>query len=114
MHEKNEPDVETGPGRTSDSASFEHLLDSARHATEAEKEMTLLQGIRLYPKAVAWSMLISACIIMEGYDIVLVNNFYGFDAFNRKYGEMHIDENGNENWQVPARVCFLHFFFLFF
>ncbi|KAI5304356.1 hypothetical protein KEM56_006598 [Ascosphaera pollenicola] len=103
MLEKTEPDVETGPGRTSDSTSCDNLIDSARHATEQEKEMTLWQGVRLYPKAVAWSMLISSCIIMEGYDICLVNNFYGFDAFNRKYGEMHIDSNGNEIWQVPAR-----------
>jgi SP family general alpha glucoside:H+ symporter-like MFS transporter len=29
--------------------------------------MTLLQGIKLYPKAVFWSMLISTCIAMEGY-----------------------------------------------
>lgn len=29
--------------------------------------MTLLQGIRLYPKAVGWSVLISTCIAMEGY-----------------------------------------------
>ncbi|KAI5291485.1 hypothetical protein KEM52_000150 [Ascosphaera acerosa] len=65
--------------------------------------MTLWEGIRLYPKAVAWSMLISSCIIMEGYDICLVNNFYGFDAFNRKYGEMSINDQGEEIWQVPAR-----------
>jgi len=31
--------------------------------------MTLLQGIKLYPKAVFWSMLISTCIAMEGYEI---------------------------------------------
>lgn len=31
--------------------------------------MTLMQGVRLYPKAIAWSILISSCIIMEGYDV---------------------------------------------
>ena len=33
--------------------------------------MTLLQGIRLYPKAILWSVLISTCIAMEGYDVCL-------------------------------------------
>ena len=37
--------------------------------------MTLWQGLKLYPKAVGWSLLISTCIAMEGYDISLVNNF---------------------------------------
>ena len=63
--------------------------------------MSLLQGIKLYPKAVAWSVLISTCITMEGYDISLVNNFYGFPAFNKKYGEQMADGT----YQVPAPVC---------
>jgi hypothetical protein len=37
--------------------------------------MTLLEGIRLYPKAVFWSIVISTCIVMEGYDVSLVGNF---------------------------------------
>lgn len=42
------------------------LKHDAKLATDKEKSMTLLQGIKLYPKAVAWSMLISTCIVMEG------------------------------------------------
>lgn len=51
------------------------VIDNARSAADKERSMTLLQGLRLYPKAVAWSMLISTCIVMEGYDICLINNF---------------------------------------
>lgn len=51
------------------------VVDKARSAASKEQSMTLLQGLRLYPKAVAWSLLISTCIVMEGYDISLVNNF---------------------------------------
>jgi len=51
------------------------IIDFARSASDKERRMTLLQGIRLYPKAIAWSVLISTCIAMEGYDICLVNNF---------------------------------------
>ncbi|ROV92477.1 hypothetical protein VSDG_06665 [Cytospora chrysosperma] len=62
------------------------ILDFAKSATEKEHKMTLLEGIKTYPSAIFWSMLISTCIVMEGYDICLINNFYAFDQFNRKYG----------------------------
>ncbi|KAN0084982.1 Sugar transporter domain containing protein [Elaphomyces granulatus] len=80
------------------SASMEKIIQNAKSATDKEQKMSLLQGIKLYPKAVAWSVLISTCIAMEGYDISLVNNFYGFPAFNKKYGEQMADGT----YQVPA------------
>lgn len=60
--------------------------------------MTLWQGLKLYPKAVAWSLLISTCIAMEGYDVCLLSNFYAFPAFNKKYGVLGPDGT----YQVPA------------
>lgn len=58
----------------------------AKDATEQEKNMTLMQAIKLYPKAVAWSVLISTAIIMEGYDIVLLSSFYALPQFNKRFG----------------------------
>lgn len=46
--------------------TMSEVTANARRATEKEHSMSLLQGIKLYPKAVAWSMLISTCIAMEG------------------------------------------------
>lgn len=79
--------------------SMSVVIANARSATEKEHKMTLWQGIRLYPKAVAWSILISTCICMEGYDVCLLSNFYGFPQFNKKYGEQLPDGT----YQVPAR-----------
>lgn len=42
----------------------ENLVADARAATEAEHKLTLMQGLRRYPKAVAWSLLISTCIML--------------------------------------------------
>ncbi|KAL2215171.1 putative transporter [Thermoascus aurantiacus ATCC 26904] len=81
------------------SPSMSKVVEHARAATDKEQKMTLLQGIKLYPKAVMWSIIISTCIAMEGYDISLVTNFYAFPAFNRKYGERMPDGT----YQVPAR-----------
>lgn len=78
------------------------IIRDAKLATEKEQKMTLLQGLKLYPKAIAWSVLISTCIVMEGYDVSLVNNFYAFPQFNEKYGVPITDAAGNTSYQVPA------------
>jgi SP family general alpha glucoside:H+ symporter-like MFS transporter len=51
------------------------LVSDAKDATDQEHKMTLMQGIRLYPKAIFWSIIISTCIAMEGYDLCLLGNF---------------------------------------
>ncbi|KAE9399715.1 sugar transporter [Gymnopus androsaceus JB14] len=81
-----------------ESKSMNEVIKNAKTATDKEHNMTLLQGIRLYPKAVAWSLLISTCICMEGYDVCLLSNFYGFPQFNQKYGVQLADGT----YQVPA------------
>jgi SP family general alpha glucoside:H+ symporter-like MFS transporter len=75
------------------------VVSDARNATTKEHNMTLMQGVKLYPKAIAWSILISTCIVMEGYDVCLLNNFFGFPQFKRKYGE----QLPNGTWEIPAR-----------
>ncbi|WRT68925.1 uncharacterized protein IL334_005907 [Kwoniella shivajii] len=47
------------------------VITNAAAATDKELKMTLLQGCRLYPKAISWSILISSLCAMEGYDIFL-------------------------------------------
>ncbi|RMZ83342.1 hypothetical protein DV737_g1670, partial [Chaetothyriales sp. CBS 132003] len=78
------------------SASF--VVRNAQTATEKEHKMTLWQGIKLYPKAVGWSLLISTCICMEGFDVCLLGTFYAFPQFNEKYGKQLSDGS----YQVPA------------
>lgn len=43
-------------------------------------------------------MLISTCIIMEGFDIVLINNLYAVPAFQKRFGE----RVGDGSYEVPA------------
>ncbi|KAM5456808.1 hypothetical protein MaudCBS49596_001049 [Microsporum audouinii] len=88
----------SGSESDSDNAATADLFLNAKAATDKEHKMTLLQGIRLYPKAVAWSILISTSIVMEGYDISLISNFYAFKQFNEKFGVQL--EDGS--YQVPA------------
>jgi SP family general alpha glucoside:H+ symporter-like MFS transporter len=50
---------------------FKHPLTRV----DREHRMTLWEGLRKYPKACAWSVLISTTCAMEGYDISLIGNF---------------------------------------
>lgn len=86
-----------------ENAPIADVFQNAKAATDKERKMTLLQGIRLYPKALAWSILISTCIVMEGYDISLISNFYAFRQFNQKFG-VRLEDG---TYQVPAPVCLL-------
>ncbi|OCT51065.1 Alpha-glucosides permease MPH2 [Cladophialophora carrionii] len=85
--------------------SLRRLSVDARAATKAEHAMTFLTGCRLYPKAIAWSLLLSMTIVMEGYDLTLVNSFFAFPVFRRSYGKpLHPDAPpGQQDYQIsPA------------
>ncbi|KAK9351265.1 hypothetical protein V1523DRAFT_328036, partial [Lipomyces doorenjongii] len=70
----------------------------AKDATSFEHQMTPRQALKLYPKAVGWSILLSLAIVIEGYDIVLLSSFYAFPAFVKKFGELQPDGS----YQVSA------------
>lgn len=73
-----------------------HELDSAFQGSET---LTLRQTFRYYWKAVAWSLCVSNATIMESYDLLLINSFYAFPQFQKKYGV----ELPNGSYSVPAR-----------
>lgn len=65
---------------------IKHLATESQNASQREHRMTFVQGLRMYPKAIGWSVLLSMTIVMEGYDTALVNTFYAFPAFKKAYG----------------------------
>ncbi|KAL3446900.1 general substrate transporter [Aspergillus insuetus] len=81
--------------------SLQRLSAGARAATRAEQKMSLLSGIQLYPKAIAWSAVISLTIIMEGYDTTLLVSFYTLPVFRQKYGSPHPSQPGD--FEIPSR-----------
>ncbi|KAK4092215.1 hypothetical protein Purlil1_3468 [Purpureocillium lilacinum] len=64
----------------------ESTVHEAAAATEAEHSMGLLKSLKLYRKACLWSIFLSTCIVMEGFDIVILNNLYAYPPFQRKFG----------------------------
>jgi len=64
----------------------EEIARGAAKATKAEQKMSLMEGLRTYPKAVAWSAFLSTAIVMEGFDKILINNLYAYPPFKKAFG----------------------------
>jgi SP family general alpha glucoside:H+ symporter-like MFS transporter len=69
------------------------LLAEAEDAINTDHELTILQAIKLYPKACAWSMVLSAALIMDGYDYHVIPALYALPSFQKKFGQ--VQPNGS-------------------
>ncbi|GKT83852.1 maltose permease MAL31 [Colletotrichum tofieldiae] len=72
-------------------------------AINAERSLTPREAIRAYPMAVFWSLIVSLCVIMEGYDTILIASFFAHPEFAKKYGDGQ-DSEGRDQlsalWQA--------------
>ncbi len=86
---------------------FAMLIDDAQAATAKEHSMSLWKGIKTYPKAIGWSVLLSTAIVMEGYDVVLLGSFFAFPAFNKNYGNLQADGSYSltASWQTGLSMA---------
>ncbi|KKY34503.1 putative mfs sugar transporter [Diaporthe ampelina] len=93
----------SGAQKAADHALEEKLGDTALHeakqATEDEHAQTLFQAFSQNRRAVLWSVMISLSIVMEGYDTILMGNFFAYPEFQKKFGNWYGDEIG---WQVSG------------
>ena len=88
-----------------DMAASEEAMDTRIRASEAaakETNMSFLANIKLYSKAVAFSMILSTCIIMDGYDKNLLQRLFAFAPFQRRYSEQQPDGSYqlSASWQA--------------
>lgn len=77
---------------------FLDISNNAKTNDKEEKSMSLIEGLKTFPRAAAWSVVLSTAIIMEGYDTTLIASFFGFPAFKEKYGEY-----SNGSYEIPTR-----------
>ncbi|KAL2111187.1 hypothetical protein VUR80DRAFT_186 [Thermomyces stellatus] len=67
-------------------ANANSLVKEAAAATDLEHSTGTLKSLKLYRKACFWSVFLSLCIVMEGFDDLLLNNLYAYPPFQRKFG----------------------------
>jgi SP family general alpha glucoside:H+ symporter-like MFS transporter len=66
--------------------NFGEITENAQAATSFEHEMTFSDALKLYPKAIGFSVILSLAIVMEGYDTALLGSFYGYPVFQERFG----------------------------
>ncbi|EHA46739.1 maltose permease MAL31 [Pyricularia oryzae 70-15] len=85
------PDKPLGASEIENAASRDDYaikdLAMAKQAADEEHNLGFREAMRRYPQAAMWSVLVSASIIMEGYDIVLISSFFAQESFRKQYGE---------------------------
>jgi hypothetical protein len=84
------------PCGTALEASASHIDSTTtthQEAINVEHTLTLRQAVRLYPKAIAWSIFVSLGVIMLGFDPQLIGNLYASPQFVRHFGQLDVDGN---------------------
>ncbi len=87
---------------TGQKSEFISLAQEAKEGAELEKQMSLRRALKLYPKAALWSVVLSTALVMEGYDTLLLANFYGLPTFSNKYGTLN-PKTGKHTISAPWR-----------
>ncbi|KAG5995023.1 hypothetical protein E4U43_003121 [Claviceps pusilla] len=68
-----------------------NIVHEAAAATQAEHSMGLISSFKLYKKACLWSIFLSTCLIMEGFDLVLLSTLFAYPPFQKKFGVQQPD-----------------------
>ncbi|KAG5931944.1 hypothetical protein E4U60_005668 [Claviceps pazoutovae] len=68
-----------------------NLAQEAAAATQAEHTMGLVKSFNLYKKACLWSIFFSTCLVMEGFDLVLLSTLFAYPPFQKKFGVQQPD-----------------------
>lgn len=77
--------------------------EAAARNIEAEHSMGLRRSLRVYRRACLWSILVSTCIIMEGFDQTMLNNLYAYPPFKAKFGIRRESPAGNVSYELTAQ-----------
>jgi MFS transporter, SP family, general alpha glucoside:H+ symporter len=79
------------------------LSIAATEGATAEAQMGAWEAFQKNRQAVIWSLVISTCVIMEGYDTNLISNFFAYPSFQKKYGRLVDVVDGTPKYQLtPA------------
>ncbi|KAF2221222.1 hypothetical protein BDZ85DRAFT_290937 [Elsinoe ampelina] len=60
-------------------------------AMKDQKAMGFVESFRLHRKAVFWSITLSTCIVMEGFDLIILDSLYALPEFQGQFGTLQPD-----------------------
>lgn len=80
------------------------LDEDALQSARVEHGLSVRDAIAAYPAAIFWSFAVSGCVIMEGYDQILVQSLFAYPTFQKQYGSPTgaVYTNGQPKYEVSA------------
>lgn len=103
-----ETELERSAARGLRASLGQDAILEAKQAADQEHAQTLWQALHENHKAVLWSMAISLSVVMEGYDTILMGNFFGYPEFQKKYGQYYGEKIGYQlsgPWQTGLSMA---------
>lgn len=98
-----EHELHTAHSTINQALTTEQVAD-AHACAEKEKSLGFRTVVKLYYKAAFWSAILSCALIMEGYDLGVVNSFWAQPEFLKRFGKP--DATGklyvDANWQAAV------------
>ncbi|KIX00578.1 uncharacterized protein Z518_09643 [Rhinocladiella mackenziei CBS 650.93] len=64
------------------------LIRRAKESDAADRLLSVKEALKKYKRAVFWSMFMSIALVMEGFDGVMMNSFYGQSQFRARFGTL--------------------------
>ncbi|KAJ9156915.1 Maltose permease [Coniochaeta hoffmannii] len=81
------------------------ISEDGREFTAWEHGLSPVAGLRIFYKAVAWSVLFSLTIIMTGYDTAFLGSLYAMPTFQRDFGQQYQDGYQiTAGWQTLLQI----------
>ncbi|GAC96572.1 hypothetical protein PHSY_004153 [Pseudozyma hubeiensis SY62] len=66
---------------------YDNVVKGAQAAADYDhQDLGVVAAFRKHWKAALWSIGLSTALVMEGYDVVVINSFYGSNAFIDRFG----------------------------
>ena len=72
---------------TAQTTEIERVAE-AQDANAQEHDLGFFEALKLYPKGVFWSIVMSTAVVMEGYDTKLMGTLFAQPAFQKAYGHL--------------------------
>ena len=86
--------VENDDANAKRKASITNAFVTSTAEDQREHNMPLCEGVKEYPYAIAWSVVVPLPIIMEAYDIILFNGLIAQPAFRERYATYYGSDKG--------------------
>lgn len=86
--------------RLGEKGGWQASVAEAAAANTIEHEMSVRKALRAYPWAVAWALVVSMSVIMEGYDTILIGSLFGYPAYQKKFGNY---SPNTKNYQIDGK-----------